>query len=554
MRVDNLDQSLQQLMLDVNNKVLLLPALQRKYTWKTKQIVELFDSLMQGYPINTIMLWEVEHLAQTKLDFYEFLDPRYHKESENTLLTDEQKQMVGKHQIVIDGQQRITSLYIAFYGSYDGKKLCLRLDKEASDDDEGLKYDFRFLTDTEISRLERKGQVWMKVSEVVAADFKRNKCEREHGIRDKHFEEFASNTIERLEDVFKRSKLTGFVIKDCEDLDSVLDIFVRTNSGGKPLTKGDLLLSSLTTSWANSENANARDYVDKQVIKLVGEETGFEIKTDWVLKCFVFLNDSPLTMSVGSFQKAAIPSFVYEHQQEISDSVVKVFSIVKDFGLLEKGLTTKLAIIPIVYYIFKNKLQKETFSDTQNKESYEAMRKFLFCSILNNLFAQKTDNTLREIREVFADVTGKAFPCQAIMDKIEGLALTEERLNSLLKTRKSDAFPLLNIMYALENKPLNPTISYDVDHTHPKAKCKEAGFDEADYDSVLNLNLMSSSKNRSKNDKEVQKWLDLKNAEERQQWKEYNLVPLDASMELADFPEFLQKRELLFRKVLAKLI
>lgn len=384
MRVDNLDQSLQQLMLDVNNKVLLLPALQRKYTWKTKQIVELFDSLMQGYPINTIMLWEVEHLAQTKLDFYEFLDPRYHKESENTLLTDEQKQMVGKHQIVIDGQQRITSLYIAFYGSYDGKKLCLRLDKEASDDDEGLKYDFRFLTDTEISRLERKGQVWMKVSEVVAADFKRNKCEREHGIRDKHFEEFASNTIERLEDVFKRSKLTGFVIKDCEDLDSVLDIFVRTNSGGKPLTKGDLLLSSLTTSWANSENANARDYVDKQVIKLVGEETGFEIKTDWVLKCFVFLNDSPLTMSVGSFQKAAIPSFVYEHQQEISDSVVKVFSIVKDFGLLEKGLTTKLAIIPIVYYIFKNKLQKETFSDTQNKESYEAMRKFLFCSILKS--------------------------------------------------------------------------------------------------------------------------------------------------------------------------
>ena len=170
------------------------------------------------------------------------------------------------------------------------------------------------------------------------------------------------------------------------------------------------------------------------------------------------------------------------------------------------------------------------------------------------MFAQKTDNTLREIREVFADVTGKAFPCQAIMDKIEGLALTEERLNSLLKTRKSDAFPLLNIMYALENKPLNPTISYDVDHTHPKAKCKEAGFDEADYDSVLNLNLMSSSKNRSKNDKEVQKWLDLKNAEERQQWKEYNLVPLDASMELADFPEFLQKRELLFRKVLAKLI
>lgn len=554
MRVDNLDQSLQQLMLDVNNKVLLLPALQRKYTWKTKQIVELFDSLMQGYPINTIMLWEVEHLAQTKLDFYEFLDPRYHKESENTLLTDEQKQMVGKHQIVIDGQQRITSLYIAFYGSYDGKKLCLRLDKEASDDDEGLKYDFRFLTDTEISRLERKGQVWMKVSEVVAADFKRNKCEREHGIRDKHFEEFASNTIERLEDVFKRTKLTGFVIKDCEDLDSVLDIFVRTNSGGKPLTKGDLLLSSLTTSWANSENANARDYVDKQVIKLVGEETGFEIKTDWVLKCFVFLNDSPLTMSVGSFQKAAIPSFVYEHQQEISDSVVKVFSIVKDFGLLEKGLTTKLAIIPIVYYIFKNKLQKETFSDTQNKESYEAMRKFLFCSILNNLFAQKTDNTLREIREVFADVTGKAFPCQAIMDKIEGLALTEERLNSLLKTRKSDAFPLLNIMYALENRPLNPTISYDVDHTHPKAKCKDAKFDEADYDSVLNLNLMSSSKNRSKNDKEVQKWLDLKNEDERQLWKEYNLVPLDASMELADFPEFLQKREFLFRKVLAKLI
>lgn len=554
MWVDNLDESLQQLIVDTYKSVLLLPALQRKYTWKPQQIVELFDSLMQGYPINTIMLWEVEQLSDINLDFYKFLDPSYHDGIDNTLLTKEEKKIKGKHQIVIDGQQRITSLYIAFYGTYNGGKLCLRLDHKASKDDEGLMYDFRFLSEQEKSRLERKGQRWMKVSEVLDDNFKRHKCERAHDTLDQPFEDFASDAIERLENVFKRTKLTGFVIKDCEDLDSVLDIFVRTNSGGKPLTKGDLLSSSLTTSWASHKNANAREFIDEQVIGRVEKETGFEITNDWVFKSFVFLNDSPLTMTVRSFQKAAVSSFVYDHQQEISDSVVKAFSIVQDFGLLEKGLTTKLAIIPIVYYIFKNKLQKETFSDTQHKESYEAMRKFVFCSILNNLFAKKTDNTLREVRGVFASVKGKVFPCQAIFDKIEGLALTEDRLNSLLKTKKSDAFPLLNIMYALENRPLNPTISYDVDHTHPKAKCEEARLEEAEYDSVLNLNLMSSSKNRSKSDKEVQKWLDLKNEDERQRWKEYNLIPLDAPMDLSDFSDFLQRRKELFRNVLVKLM
>lgn len=554
--VDILNQSLQQLMTDVHKNNLLLPSLQRKYTWKAKQIEPLFDSLMQRYPINTVMLWEVDDLAKTKLDFYRFLDANYQSDvSENVLLTSGEKDIEGRHQIVIDGQQRLTSLYIAFYGTYDGKYLCLRLDKAASlEDDRGMKYDFRFLSDKDLSSFGRKGERWMKVTEVVRRDFKRHKCERDHDVLDQPFEDFAVDAIEQLDKVFRETKLSSFVIKDCDDLDSVLDIFVRTNSGGKPLTKGDLLLSSLTTSWANSGDSNARDFVE-YLIKRVKDETGFVIPTnDWVLKCFVFLKGGALTMSVSSFQKEGISEFVKENKQDIEDSIAKAFEIVMGFGLLEKGLTTKLAVMPIVYYVFKNKLQKEVFSDTQNKDSFEAMRKFVFCSILNNLFDKQTDNTLREIRSAFSEKKDKVFPCQAIFDKIEDLALTEDNFATLFKTRKSKAFPLLNILYALDGRPLNPSIGYDVDHTHPKAECLKKGLDKEKYDSVLNLNLMESSKNRSKSDKEFQAWISLKNEDERRRWKENNLVPLDSPMDIASFPEFIRMREDLFSKVLTKLI
>lgn len=531
----------------------LLPALQRDYTWKPQQIEALFDSLMQDYPINTMMFWEIRNIGQQNLDFYKFLEPEYEKgKSINSLLTAAQKSNdYGNRpiKVVIDGQQRLTSLYIALCGSYDGKKLHLRLDQGAkSDARNGMKYDFKFLTEKELNKREKHGQRWMSVSEVVAVDFKRGACERHHEVSEN---DFAIDTIEKLENLYKRTDLNYYNIAGYDEIDRVLDIFVRTNSGGSPLTKGDLLLSSLTTEWAGDNGNNARDFVNDIVNRVA--DKGFTIKKDkdWVLKSFLLLCDSSLKMKVATFKEAGVSQKVYRQRNDIADSIVKAFSIVADFGLTDKGLTTQLAVMLIAYFIFKNKLQNTTFNDTTNKESFKAFRQFVFCAILKNVFASQSDETLNKMRTIIQN-NGKSFPFESLAKEIDKLRITEADIDKLMTTRKNEAYALLNILYILGGKVIDRSRKYDVDHIHSRVQSKAQEIDESSFDAVPNLQLLNASVNRSKNATALSDWLNRKDNEDVKQWKENNFIPLDASPDINDSNAFWNSRKAIFKGLLQK--
>lgn len=547
-------KKLYQFMADVSHNNMLLPALQREYTWKPQQIVTLIDSLMQEYPINTMMFWEVQDISKLPLDFYLFLDPNYlnnssEDKSTNTLLNSDGKKRFQDRpvNVVIDGQQRITSLYIALYGSYNGKKLYLNLDHEApADNGAGMKFDLRFLTEDDAEKLKSKGENWIKVNEVASSNFSAFDYLVDHGLKDN---KVARKALEQLEKMYKASEINYYLISGNDDIDSVLDIFVRTNSGGKPLTKGDLLLSSLTTDWAKGdESTNARLFVEG-IIKNV-KDLSFCINKDWVLKCFLVLKDSSLKMTVATFKQEHISGFVFKNKDAISDSINKAFTLVRDFGLQESALTTKLAVIPIAYYIFKNNLQGATFNDTTRKEDFYAMRKYLFCAILNNLFAGQSDNKLQEVRAALRDKS--SFTLETFKRPSE-INMTDERIKELLQTQKKDAFPLLNIIHALGLKPLDSGKQYDVDHIFPVKQCKTCGVDKSVYDTVPNLELLESSINRSKNAKDVAYWTGLKNDDERVQWHANNFIPTDAVLEIDEINDFVKKRSGIFEDILEKL-
>ena len=546
-------KKLYQFMTDVSHNNMLLPALQREYTWKPQQIVTLIDSLMQEYPINTMMFWEVQDISKLPLDFYLFLNPNYENSSEskhtNTLLDAEGKKRFQDRPInvVIDGQQRITSLYIALFGSYNGKRLYLNLDHEApADNGAGMKFDLRFLTDDNVNKLKDKGENWIKVNEVASSDFSAFDYLVEFDLKDN---KIARKALGQLEKMYKGAEINYYLISGNDDIDSVLDIFVRTNSGGKPLTKGDLLLSSLTTDWAKGdENTNARSFVEG-IIKDV-KDLSFCINKDWVLKCFLVLNDSSLKMTVATFKQEHISDFVFKKKDAISASINKAFSLVRDFGLQESALTTKLAVIPIAYYIFKNSLQGATFNDTTRKEDFYAMRKYLFCAILNNMFAGQSDNKLQEVRAALRDMS--SFSLKSFKRSSE-ISMTDERIKELLQTHKKDAFPLLNIIYVLGLKTLDSGKQYEVDHIFPVKQCKNCKVDESVYDTVPNLELLESSINRSKNAKNVAYWTGLKNDDERARWRANNFVPTDAVLEIDGINDFVKKRSDIFEKTLEKL-
>lgn len=97
---DNIPSKVADLLSDVKNGRIGLSDLQRPFVWKDNKVCELLDSMMKGYPIGYIMLWESPN---------DYENTRYIGEHDN-------KMYKSPDDLVIDGQQRLTALLAAMYG------------------------------------------------------------------------------------------------------------------------------------------------------------------------------------------------------------------------------------------------------------------------------------------------------------------------------------------------------------------------------------------------------------------------------------------------------
>ena len=150
-------RSVEEMLTAIHKRDYLMPAIQREFVWGTNQIVRLFDSLMRGYPVGSFLLWEVKPETAQSYTFYEFLT---HFHERDNPYADKATVTAGSGTVaVLDGQQRLTSLNIALYGSFAEKKkyawwnstdafpvkkLYLNLVDDPADEELGLKYDLRF--------------------------------------------------------------------------------------------------------------------------------------------------------------------------------------------------------------------------------------------------------------------------------------------------------------------------------------------------------------------------------------------------------------------------
>ena len=306
----------------IRNNEIILPALQREFVWKRRDIENLFDSLMQDYPINTMMFWIVNNIKSENLEFYKFLKPDYQEgvTINETYKTKEKE----KKTIVIDGQQRLTSLYIGIYGSYKTEKLqnetylYLNLDSSIGankDEEEGnintdKKYNFRFLKQEKADSLVKSGEHWIKVGDVYDADFDLSQYLSDNGLIGK---KYPSKTLQKLQSLFDKDKnIINYYPIDRDNLQDVLDIFVRTNNGGHKLTKGDLLLSMITVNWASSNNENARDYVQGILKDCIYKR----VDKDWVLSCILYILEKGCKLSVEQFDKQTSKD-IYKNRENI---------------------------------------------------------------------------------------------------------------------------------------------------------------------------------------------------------------------------------------------
>ena len=249
---------------EIQRRDLVLPDIQREFVWSPTQVCRLFDSLMQGYPFGAFLYWRVEPENSDKFKFYELV-LNYHEKNDphcHPLPSMPMRRLTA----VLDGQQRLTALNVGLLGSMAWKiphrywnnpdafpirRLYLDLLwKPDEDDEEGLRYNFSFLTDGQFNATV-DGKCWFPVGQVLSMDGGPAMVRWLNDRLPQHHVDIAYETLDRLHRVVHTEKMVAYYEEREQELNKVLQIFVRMNSGGT--------LLSYSTSYFQPQSLNGPD-------------------------------------------------------------------------------------------------------------------------------------------------------------------------------------------------------------------------------------------------------------------------------------------------------
>ena len=239
----------------IDNGHMALPEFQRGYVWNRDQVRGLFDSLYRRHPVGGLLVWATES------------ESAEHR-GDGTLAT-------GIVKLLLDGQQRITSLYGVVRGRpprfFDGNArsftdLRFHLERET----------FAFYQPVKM----RDDPLWIDVTELMQSGtdglgtfITRIASDPELAPRVGEFAGRLSHLLGIAEIDLHIEEVTGAD----KTLDVVVDIFNRVNSGGTKLSKGDLALAKICADWPE-----ARDAMKQQLE--TWEKGGYQFNLDWLLR------------------------------------------------------------------------------------------------------------------------------------------------------------------------------------------------------------------------------------------------------------------------------
>lgn len=224
------DYPLSKLIEDIDLGEIALPDIQRPFVWKNAKVRDLFDSMYKGFPVGYLLFWRYE-LAN----------------GGRRIGTDKKKNV--PRLLVVDGQQRLTSLY------------AVMKDKPVLDDDfqeRELNISFRptdetFEVATAASR--RDPEYIHDISEVWSGELSRRRYVNkflgdlsDHRELTPEEEDEIADAIDRLEKL-KNYRFVALELNENVNEEQVAEVFVRINSKGEVLNQADFILTLMSVFW-----------------------------------------------------------------------------------------------------------------------------------------------------------------------------------------------------------------------------------------------------------------------------------------------------------------
>ena len=234
---------------DIKRGNIALPDIQRPFVWRDAQVRDLFDSMYRGYPVGTLMFWETGAEVGTK--------------------------PVGGHEqdriaklLIVDGQQRLTSLFAVLTGEtvltqkFEEKHVRIAFrptDETFEVSDAAIKKNPEFIPDITV--------LWGKRYKSRVREFMKRLSSSHDQPLDDAAQDELEERIDRVRDL-RDFRFQVIEINANADAEQVADIFVRANSKGVMLKQADFIMTLMSIHWEKGRlqlESFCRDAVDPKV-------------------------------------------------------------------------------------------------------------------------------------------------------------------------------------------------------------------------------------------------------------------------------------------------
>lgn len=539
----------------------VMPAFQRQYVWSMEQIEKLWDSILLDYPIATFLFWHVDDDNVTwDTYFCNFLsevtfDSRKQADSVNYELSNIDVRITDT--AVLDGQQRLTSLFLSLLGnSYIRQKharrnnngglvtkLLIELNKNKLTVDEeeynSKKYDIKFSekvgklspTQFEIKNiLDKKFQDETTKPQAIEAAIVNVPADSK---------EYARGILYKLYHKIFVEKLIRFTeIQDMKQ-DDALEMFVRFNSGGKALRKSEITMSILEAYWPSAKTEFGKLLADSY--------DGFG--SDFIIRAALML--------YGDVVKSNISKQIAEELKNNWNEFKKAF---KNLEIVLQGMKIEVGrfssswnvLLPIVYFIYYN---------PNYNNNLEGIRAYLVRAVLFTYFQSGTTSKLQQMKssinsndqEITVDM----------LEQINDLRVTDGKIEDILNTEKGSRVAG-EALYYLSLDWTNRNFKYEQDHLHPFDRfdgSKPISVSMEDWrrwrgnrNRLSNLQLLEGRSNGSKNAMRLVDYYNDMNDMQKEEFHKQAMISQNMSLEIEDFEKFYEARKTILMERIRELL
>ncbi|WP_241889005.1 DUF262 domain-containing protein [Helicobacter pylori] len=379
---------------------------------------------------------------------------------------------------------------------------------------------------------------WFKVGDILELKSVINYA-REHELDGEE-----SALLENLKNAFCTEKLISFFEETEKNLDKVLNIFIRVNSGGVKLSYSDLLMSILTASFSSDIRTKMNELVDTL------KDRGFpNVGKDQVLKTCLLLIGKDTTFELKNFNKKNIKE-IEENWEKITDSIYNAAKLLENFGYAGY-LGSAYILSSLAYFYFLN--------SKMDKNDEQQALKFVRNAQITSYFTPSTDTKLNNIANSMKDAqTFESFNHNLAKHQTCPLKITNDAIEEMMcSSSHAQVFSILQILYPKLNCK---TTTFHIDHIYPKSKFKKNKKLDKDFyeceNHLFNLQLLEGAENSAKKDKDPEVWLKEEYKDERaiEKYKERNYIDPTLKLEWENIKDFRETREKAIIKTLKEVL